>query len=110
MPMLATPIWVRLFSGVGGYIQWWAERLNFAVAFFVTVAQSYMVRPDLVKVSTIFYFHHNFVIVIMRGGVGSKYLIMKRRNFKFKFSPPMAILYNINTHPRYHLRFKGYKL
>jgi len=72
MPMLATLIWVRLFSGVGGYaadsyIQWRVERLNFAAAFFVTVAQSYMVRPDLVKVSTIFYFHHNFVIVIMRG-------------------------------------------
>jgi len=51
-------------------MQWQAERLNFdaAASTFhmgwchpMTVAQNYMLRPDLLALSAKLYLHHNFV-------------------------------------------------
>jgi len=53
---------------------------------------NYMLKPDLLALSTTFYLHNNFVISKKWGDGGNDlYLIMKMLNLKFKFSSPLLI-------------------
>jgi len=62
------------------------------------VLQNCMLKPDFLDLSASFYLHHYFVISYNRGRwwcwwwwslVTGKYIIIKMRNLKFKFSLPL---------------------